>query len=291
MTSLPPGLPPAGAGLPDALRRRVLDASLSRRAPGRPTPAPQPITPLTAFTRATDALGLLLADLTEAEWAAPTVRELDVQGLVGHLIGVERDVQRALGRDPGVADVDHVLATQDAADAHRGEPPARTLAAWQTSVTATRDAFAVADPSGAVAVHTLRLHVASLMVLRTFELWVHENDIQLATGRDQRVPDDSTLALMTDLAARALRVGADRSGLHQPVAVRLVLTGRGGGTWDVRLGRDDGHGGSVALVADAVGFCRLAANRLDPGDLDVAASGDLAHVGDVLTAAGALGLD
>ncbi len=41
---------------------------------------------------------------------------------------------------------------------------------------------------------------------------------------------------MTELAARAVPVGAERIGLDEPTRVRLVLTGAGGGTWDVSLG-------------------------------------------------------
>src|SRR6185312_16219809 len=58
------------------------------------------------------------------------------------------------------------------------------------------------------------------------------------------------------------------------VDVHLVLTGPGGGTWDVAIGQGtDGQGASgqeavshesLAIVTDAVGFCRLAANRQNP---------------------------
>jgi hypothetical protein len=47
----------------------------------------------------------------------------------------------------------------------------------------------------------------------------------------------------------------------------------------------------VALVTDAVGFCRLAANRIAPADLDVSVTGDPGRAATVLAAAATLALD
>ncbi len=96
---------------------------------------------------------------------------------------------------------------------------------------------------------------------------------------------------MTDLAARSLPLGAARTQLRTPVDLRLVLTGPGGGTWTVRLGPESGTPAEIGVVTDAIGFCRLAANRLDPGDLVVDPRGDLSRLPDVLSAAAALALD
>jgi uncharacterized protein (TIGR03083 family) len=273
------------------LRTRVLGASLDRRSPGRTTPAPPEISTLEALSRGAASFGDVLAGLTDDQWRLPVLRGLDVQGLVGHLVGVERDVVRALRADPEVADADHVDSTQDAAVAHHGEPPAETLRAWQDAVAASLAEFAAVDPGQPAALHTLRLQAASLMMVRTFELWAHENDIRLVTGLEPSVPDDSTLVLMTDLAARGLSLGALRTGLRDAIDLRLVLTGRGGGTWEVRLGPTTGAAERVGIVADAVSFCRLAANRLDPDDLEIDPRGDRARVADVLAAAAALALD
>jgi len=102
------------------------------------------------------------------------------------------------------------------------------------------------------------------------------------------------LRLMSDLAARMLPYAAARMGLH-PVDVHLVLTGPGGGTWDVAVGPGEGGPGEggqdVAIVTDAVGFCRLAANRATPADLDLHVTGDPGRAADVLAAASTLALD
>ncbi len=41
--------------------------------------------------------------------------------------------------------------------------------------------------------------------------------------------------------------------------MHLVLTGRGGGTWDIAVG--GARPAAIAIVTDAVGFCRLADHR------------------------------
>jgi hypothetical protein len=70
------------------------------------------------------------------------------------------------------------------------------------------------------------------------------------------------------------------------VHVRLVLTGPGGGTWNVRAAGTPRSGDRP----DAVGICRLAANRITLAGLDVHVTRDPGHATAVL-AASALALD
>jgi hypothetical protein len=98
------------------------------------------------------------------------------------------------------------------------------------------------------------------------------------------------LRLMSDLAARMLPYTAARMGLP-PADVHLVLTGTGGGTWDVTIGQEAAGRESLAIVADAVGFCRLAANRVTPAELGSHITGDEVRAAGVLTAATTLALD
>jgi hypothetical protein len=69
-----------------------------------------------------------------------------------------------------------------------------------------------------------------------------------------------------------------------------VLTGPGGGTWDVVIGESD-RPGSVGIVTGAVGFCRLVANRATPAELDLHITGDHGRAARILAAASALALD
>ncbi|MFL6239319.1 MAG: maleylpyruvate isomerase family mycothiol-dependent enzyme [Actinomycetes bacterium] len=276
------------------LRERVLAASRTARSGGRAAPAAQQISPAEAFARAVDAFTLLLSELSTAQWRAPVLRQLDVQGLVGHLIGVERDVQRALNGDEEVADADHVASTQDLATAQAGRDPAGTRAEWRNAADRTLELIATAPQRNAgslLSMHGMRLPVDAMLVVRAFELWTHESDIRSAVGMPPSVPDPSVLTLMTDLAVQLLPHALTRSGSAATTNVHLVLTGDGGGTWDLPM---DGRSGpadaaGLMIVVNAVDFCRLVANRVAPEALDVHIQGDGAD--GVLTAAPLLALD
>ena len=283
------------AALPRGLRERVMAASRQARVTGQPVPAVPEISGSEAFGRAADALHELLRDLSEDDWETPALRGLDVQGLVGHLTGVEEDTHRALAGDPVVADAGHVESTQGPAVRQAGRSPAQTRAEWRRAADRTVELVRAAqDCAGRLALHGMRLPLDDLLVVRAFELWVHDNDIRRAVGRPSSVPDPPVLRLMSDLAARMLPHAAARTGL--PAGdVHLVLTGPGGGTWDVALGQgEDGPGRGrqdVAIVTDAVGFCLLAANRVSADELDLYVTGDSARAAGVLTAASTLALD
>ncbi len=278
--------------VPAGLRERVLEASWQARAAGRSVPEVQEISPAEAFSRAADAFYGLLCALGDEDWPRPVLRDLDVQGLVGHLIGVEEDVHRCLAGDAGVAEADHVASTQAAAARQAGRPPATTRSEWRRAADRSLDLVrADGDLEAEVAVHGMRLPLGALLVVRAFELWTHDNDIRRVAGLPASVPDPSTLRLMTELAARMLPYGATLTGLREPVSLHLVLTGPGGGTWDVTVGKRAGDPASGRIVTDAVGFCRLVANRVDAADLDLHVTGDPGRAAEVLAAAAALALD
>jgi len=286
--------------LPVGLRERVLAASRHARQTGTPVPEVAKIAPTEGFRRAADSLHALLCTLTDDEWRTPVLRDLDVQGLIGHLIGVEEDTRRSLLGDPDVRDVDHVESTQAFADQQAGRPAALTCADWRAAADRTIAFVEVAgDLNADVAMHGMRLTLGSLLVVRAFELWIHENDIRDATGRPPSVPDAPTLRLMTGLATSLFPQAAVGAALPGPIDVRLVLTGPGGGTWDLTVGdepavptrREVITRSRLRVVTDAVGFCRLAGNRVSPADLDVNVTGDAQLAAGVLAAVSTLALD
>ena len=70
------------------------------------------------------------------------------------------------------------------------------------------------------------------------------------------------------------------------------LTGVGGGTWDAELGEEHLSDPVQALIIiDAVGFCRLVANRATLAELEPHITGDRDHADGVLAAAMSLALD
>ncbi len=187
-----------------------------------------------------------------------------MQGLVGHLTGVEEDVHRCLSGDPAVANADHVASTAPAAARQAGRDPALTVQDWRRAADRTLALSGAGDLDSVVAVHGVRLPVRDLLVARAFELWTHDNDIRTAVALPPSVPGAATLRPMTMLAAALLPFGAALLGLDQHVSLRLVLTGPGGGTWDVLLGMPSSDPVPIAVTADVVGFCRLFANPIAP---------------------------
>jgi uncharacterized protein (TIGR03083 family) len=240
----------------------------------------------------------LLADLTDSEWTAPAVRGLTVQGLIGHLIGVERDFDRAvrglIPAQPGAED--HVGATQSSALEQLGKSPDQTLHEWRQAVTDTlalvRDVPEGDRPAPPVSMHGVTLPLGDFLVVRAFEMWTHEEDVRRAIGRPLSPPDDATLSLMSRLAATLLPYAMARSGRTAPAEVRLVLTGRGGGTFTVQVGQPaDGTPDRSRLILDTVQFCRVVADRLEDADLTVDVSGDRELAVATLAGARLLALD
>jgi uncharacterized protein (TIGR03083 family) len=284
---------------PTRTRDRVLTTALGGRPAGRPVDPAPPITPSEGYRRAAAAVSALASTLTAGDWQVTALRDLDVQGVIGHLLGVERHlhgvlVAAASGRDatgPG----DHVGSTQPFVDAQAGRPPAETLAEWERAID---ENLQLLDRGGstlleaAASLYEVPLPIGPLLVVRAFELWTHADDIRGAVGRPLAAPDTSTLQLMTDLALKLLPAGMHKAGRpRQSRRARVVLTGPGGGVWEPSL---DGNGAGPAetrIVADAVEFCRLVANRVQPDDFRVEVRGDTELAADVLAGANALALD
>jgi uncharacterized protein (TIGR03083 family) len=279
--------------VPASLRDRVLGASWQARPVGKAVPEVLKISPVDAFSRAADALYMTLRALPEDDWRRPAIRDLDVQGLVGHLTGVEHDLQHALSGDPAVGRADHVESTQAAADRQAGRRPAQTLTEWHRAIGRTlAEVSAAGDPGRIIALHGVALPLRAFLVARAFELWTHENDIRVAAGLQATAPEAPTLALMTRLATSLLPFAAVATGLCTAARLHLVLTGQGGGTWEIAVGDDSPAGtAQVSIVADAVRFCRLVANRAEPSGIGAHITGDHDAAAGILAAAATLALD
>ncbi len=281
---------------PVALRARVLEAVHRARPAGAHVAAGPAIDPAEAYRRTMVSFDSVLAELTDREWHFHVLRDLDIQGLVGHLIGVERQFHSALGIGPPITiSTDHVGSTQADALAQAGRTPAATHTEWREllahTVTSTTglDGGALERP---ITLHAFTVSVERMLVVRSFECWTHEEDIRRATGRPLAAPDPARLRLMTELAVSALPTGLGYIDRPQPGrTARIVLTGPGGGTWQASLDRTQPGPTDVRIVADAASFCRLVANRMSPDALAANITGDAALAGAILAGARALALD
>jgi hypothetical protein len=70
---------------------------------------------------------------------------------------------------------------------------------------------------------------------------------------------------------------------------RVVLTGPGGGTFDLVAGPGNTDDRQL-VVADVVDYCRLVARRIDPDDLAGSREGDVGMLTDLLRSAQAIAI-
>jgi uncharacterized protein (TIGR03083 family) len=269
---------------------RVMRAALDRRPAGAMVPSAPPLDATALFSARVESLVDLLRELDATEWRRPALRGLDVRGLVGHLVGVERDFAEMLEGE-GVAHGGHVDATEDLAGA-AGELPHEAVIALLVSRGAHSRALATsADPRRPVDWYGVRLPLGQILVVRAFELWTHEEDIRRATGRPLVDPDPASLQVMTDLALELLPfVLAARPGTGSATA-RVVLIGAAGGTYDLRLGAAHSDSRAVRVVAETATFCRLVAARVDDGSVALEIPGDERLAAELFDAARSLALD
>jgi len=215
--------------------------------------------------------------------------------MVGHLIGVEEAFRRSLGsagEDPAHA-IDHIGATQDAARRQAGRPVADTRAEWYECALASIEAVDAADPATTMSFYGVTLPIDLLLVVRSFEMWIHEEDVRRATRRPLAPLDPERLARMADLAVGLLPAGIARSGRTLAGrTARLVLTGPGGGTWDVNVdGAEERRPATTRVVVDATSFCRVVGDRDDIVGTNAIIDGDADVAHAVFAGAAALALD
>jgi uncharacterized protein (TIGR03083 family) len=254
------------------LRTETLERALERRAPGRAVDAPEPSTPVDAARAAVDQLYAVLTTLGAHEWQAPAHDDIGtVRDLVTHLLGIERLVPVWVA-DDDLVPTDHLAASRAAAGDVEHLTTSGLAAAWFDAARAAIDACEAADPARPVMASDLPSDVEGLLVLRAFELWSHTMDVCAATGRPAPAIDAARLVLMSSRLMGALPGAFALRAVAPPVGrVRFVLTGDGGGCYDVDLG--DGSR-SVTVVADTTDVCKIAARRLAPDALDHVVDGD-----------------
>jgi uncharacterized protein (TIGR03083 family) len=280
------------------LRTRVVCAALARRSSGRPSQPPGEIPGLDAFRHTVSQMDALLSDLGEGDWQRPALRDLTVLELVGHLIGAEEVFLgglRGLAQDRDATQ--HISSTQATAKAQGSRFPAATQADWRDRTGRTVAACAELASDLQANYYGIVLPLDLLLVVRSFEIWVHHEDIRRSTGRPLEAPDGAVLARMAELAAALLPIGLARTRCpRRGASVRLVLTGTGGGTWDIPLDKPITIGTGVpasgtVVVVDAASFCRVVGNREDLEGSGAVVLGDVNLAETLFIGAASLALD
>ena len=274
---------------PPDLRARVMVGASARRAPGVATSTTVPSTPPEVFATTVDRLEELLAGLSGDEW----LRVVDVYGwsvkeLIAHLTAIDTYLASILGlcepiHDPALAE-DHLVMTHHAVAASADASTQEVFASWTAGAHRLAEHLASLDAAGLARrtkFHYLDTRLSTIVMTRVFEIWTHTEDVGRTVGRHAPSPGASELRPMTQLAVSAISLGMALHGDGAPGEVaRVVLTGTGGGVFLQTLGFGERLSAespepSVTIVADALDFCRLAAQRLAVDALDATFEGDV----------------
>jgi uncharacterized protein (TIGR03083 family) len=265
----------------------VARAARSARTPGRASGTPPPaVDPIATYRRTADDLGAMLATLDDVDWSAPVPGYGTVGATVAHLAGIEQICLGWLGDGPSPppdAVADHRQAARATMDALGSAPRPTVWRRWHDlSVQVAQAAERVAS-THAVLAHDIPTDRDGLMLLRSFELWAHHDDIATAVGHPLLDVDAGRLLAMSSALADALPFTFAIRGEDAPDGrVRLVLIGRGGGTYDLTFGEPADAPTAATIVLDTVDACRLAQRRLAREELDVVVEGDAALAASVL---------
>jgi uncharacterized protein (TIGR03083 family) len=292
----------AGTDVPAGMHDRILAAAMDAT---RPTihaawaSAPGELSSHAAFITTASELGDLLGALAHDDWTRRT--EVDggasVRDLVQHLVGVERYLLGQLGRrDPIAAPTvaDHFPVLRRASSDLDGAADADVARAWWLEVLQLIAASAELGPDQSVAYHHLSGSLRGMLVIRTFELWTHHNDIRRAVGLPTNELDERRLTPMSSSLMGSLSGGMALSGTARPGrTARITLTGLGRArTFDVAL-TPGGVAGDpdIVIEVNTIDLCRLAANRLSRDMIDVKVDGDRSLLEPILVGATAFAMD
>jgi uncharacterized protein (TIGR03084 family) len=234
-----------------------------------------------------ERLEKILFGLDEAQWTSPSEAPgWTIGDVVLHLAQSEERVQATAAHQRPRTGLDAVAgATTDewAAEMVRREraAPAEVFARWQRARRAALAAVRAADPDQALEWVTGPVKPTTLATTRLAEHWAHGLDITGPFGIE--FPDTERLRQVAWLAHRTLPYALSLAG-QPPVAVRCELTAPDSAasgsaasgsaasgsadTW--RFGPEEAESTITGTAGD---FCRVAAQRLDPAQSGLRASG------------------
>lgn len=268
---------------PPALADRVEQAATSARPIGQAIASLGGGDYANAAVAFVQTVGEFTAVLADAKgWEIVEPYGWSATQLVAHLLEVDLYFGRQLGLwqhhiDESLED-DHLAMTEAAVRAAVKADFSTTVARWLDVSSAVCAHVASLDSvqlAERIKFHLLETRVSTALVVRVFEVWTHIEDLCRTLRRAPPPLDGRRLHLMTRTAVRAIPLGMLLGGIDAGShTARLVLTGVGGGVWNqpLQLGSEAGEP-SVTIIADALEFCRLAAQRIAPADLDAQVEG------------------
>jgi len=212
----------------------------------------------------------ILGLLTQAQWQADSGADgWSVADVVLHLAQSDEAVAASADGADDRADVARAGTVDDWAarlvEAERTTPDL-VFARWREARDTAVEALRGADPELPLPWVAGPMKPATLATTRLAEYWAHGLDITDPLGID--FPDSDRLRHIAWLAHRTLPYALSRAG-EAPAAVRCSLTAPDEvTTWT--FGPDDADS---EITGSAGAFCRVAAQRLDPADSGLRATG------------------
>ena len=275
----------ASSAPPAALASAVVQAAIAVRPRGQAVESlggGHPADPAVAFEQTVAEFASLLSQADGGAIVEPY--GWSVTQLVAHLLEVDLYFGRQLGlwqhEIDAALEEDHLGLTEAAVRAAVRADFAETVAKWlEVSSSLCTHISSLDDEQlrRRIKFHMLDARISSILVVRVFEVWTHIEDLSRTLRRDPPPLDAARMHLMTRTAVRAIPLGMLLGGLDgSQRTARIVLTGRGGGVWNqaLEVGAEPGEP-QVTIVADALEFCRLAAQRIAPADFDAEVEGPL----------------
>jgi uncharacterized protein (TIGR03083 family) len=271
--------------VPAAVRDSLMVAA---RTHPQNTPVIVAASPVDAYLRQVRSFADVAASVEGGQWALQAAPYgWSLHGLVAHLLQIERYFERTIGLADGPIEpdeTDHLRMGAAAIDRELQRDAGLTLADWVAVTDRIGPSLKDLDLDRQVTFHQWPFPIGSLLVARSFELWTHADDLRRALAAPLEAPGSADIRLMSDVSVRSLPLAAHVVARSVPDGeVRMVLTGRGGGTWDLGLGA--GGDRLVTVVADVVDYCRMASRRIAPSDLRIMVEGDASVAAMLLQAA------
>ena len=203
----------------------------------------------------------ILSGLDDSQWATESgAPGWSVADVVLHLALSEESVVatttgRGVDARPAAGEsVDEVMARWVQAER---DTPARIFQRWRTARVAALAELRAADPSKQLVWVEAPLKPATLATTRLAEHWAHALDVTGPLGID--LPDTDRLRHIAWLAHRSLVYAFSLAG-QADQQVHCLLIAPDGATWE--YGPQD----AASVISGSAGaFCRVAAQRLAPG--------------------------
>lgn len=246
--------------------------------------------PLDLWEQASQDLLAVLRDLGKDDWDRPALPGWTVQDVLAHLAHLESEAAGTPQPDGGRLDVEAVAnqpmptnITEAGVVARRGRSAATLLDEFETACARRREELADLDLSDPTELAPgfageLGWDLRTWLRNRPIDLWVHEQDLRAATGRELTTTGVGA-AHVAGLMERVFPMTLRR--LPVGTAVVVEITGPQGRVLAARVGEDGraapfdpSEGSDVILAMDDATWLRLTGGRIAPEQADVQVTGD-----------------